>query len=823
MGKLSRFTVQTGETVTAFELGVLNAWRFNGEAARLEDKVDYNFVNGFVDVGDLPCRTATWAEMKTRKTPALEEFDAVSTNLPGFNRRVDFSGFWHLPHRLSRMARCTLIPPATETEPRFQLTTCGGVNIWVDGTHCVAFEPFARNAAHQIDIVLPLKSEGSEIVVLAEEMAERDTSFFFELEWLGDGPLTTTLTSAADPEDIALLMGLARDIAPMKTVFGDGDDLVLRAGDAVSRDVTISAQIGQSVHLSHKPPLFSATTTMRAGDDTINFGSLVDLADAYHPLKLVFSIGESRVERAVGFALLRTLTPTQLAPTLAARKAETLSYLAHHGEARTGRLLAMFEENMPWDDLAQDILDDTLAGINDRRDCSDFVMVPLLWIYGVHGDKFGAENKAKVRDAILNYRYWMDEPGNDAMWFWSENHVLCFHVSELIAGLLFPDETFTNSGITGRAHHELAQKRLERWFASILDHGLAEWNSAAYYPVDLIGLMGVYQWAEGALKQQAKDVLDRLFTMIALHACGSVPAGSMGRAYDKELRAGPLNELAPFAALALGSGWLTSGVAAMPMLCASAYTPPADLGKLAAPEGEIVRASYIQGYGDAGRLSLYKTANMQLSCCVEGTPGATGHQQHLIDVQAAAHPFARAWVNHPGEDDPWGSNRPSYWAGNGTMPAVGMFEEHALAWFDLGHAPRLAFTHAYLPRDAFDETHIGPDWIVARSGNGAVILKATAPIEPVTQGPGKDIEFRCAGAKTGWAVSVMDLEDAEIAPALARARALVLSQTATGMTLIGHGGPELSLDAKGRLSVDGAHVPFATTSRAPVVTFDNPQ
>ena len=51
---------------------------------------------------------------------------------------------------------------------------------------------------------------------------------------------------------------------------------------------------------------------------------------------------------------------------------------------------------------------------------------------------------------ILNFRYWIDEPGNDVMWFFSENHALLFHICQYYAGTLYPNEVFTCSGRTGR-------------------------------------------------------------------------------------------------------------------------------------------------------------------------------------------------------------------------------------------------------------------------------------------------------------------------------------------------------------------------------------
>src|SRR5690606_42068483 len=130
-----------------------------------------------------------------------------------------------------------------------------------------------------------------------------------------------------------------------------------------------------------------------------------------------------------------------------------------------------------------------------------------------------------------------------------------------------------------------------------------------------------------------------------------VPAGSMGRAYDKQWRAGRLAELAPFAAMAFGKGWLNTGVAALPMLAAGRYEPPKGLTALAfPPEGQVVEARYRQGYGPAALLSLHKNAHVQLSTNSGATPGAYGHQQHVLDLRLRSHPVARSWNNHRGED-----------------------------------------------------------------------------------------------------------------------------------------------------------------------------
>ncbi len=821
MPERARFVTQTGETVTAFALGRLEAGYYPGTVRRGVDNVDYKFINGFVDVGELPCRTAVRAEIADRTVALKDDFEIVSTNLPGFNRRLEFSGFWHRPTRLSRWV-CTRLVPPEGGDFRFRLATCGGVHVFVDGRKIAAFEPYTRNAAQETEIVLPLAQGGSDLVMLVEEIAERDTNYFVELTWLGEGELAAEVPGNADGRTLEMLMALARAVRPARVAFGEGEDLRLVIDQPATAAVTIVARVQQSVHMRHLPPLFEAVSTLAVGETEATFRLPDDLPEGYHELDIEFSLGESRIDRTIAFALLRDGRPHRLAGDLAARKRAGLSFLADHGELRVGRVLARLALGLDLDEGDRAALEDTLQAIETRRDCSDFVIVPLLWIYVDHRETLPLPLRTRIEAAILGYRYWMDEPGNDTMWFWSENHVLCFHVAELIAGGTFAEDVFTNSGMSGREHAALAEKRLARWFDAVEDHGLAEWNSAAYYPIDFIGLLASQRFAGEALKARAGTVLDRLCSMIALHTINGVSAGSMGRAYDKELRAGPLSELAPFATIAFGTGWLNRGVAALPMFCAGDYVPPDGFDQLVAPpEGRAVSARYVQGYGRAAQLALYKTSGVQLSASIDATPGAKGHQQHLIDVQAAGHPMARVWVNHPGADDPWGSDRPSYWAGNGVMPRVGQYQNCCLFLSDLGDNPRLAFTHAYAPLSVFDEHIAGYDFLVLRSAESFVALKATGPIEAVVEGPGAGIEHRVRGKRSGWAIMVGDLDGRNLAElaALVDGTSLGLSDGPLNLSCEGPLTPALRLDYRDGLFVEGRHAAFPTTSQTPEIAW----
>ena len=49
----------------------------------------------------------------------------------------------------------------------------------------------------------------------------------------------------------------------------------------------------------------------------------------------------------------------------------------------------------------------------------------------------------------------------------------------------------------------MGEERLSQWFDSVERHGLAEWNSAAYYPIDFIGLLALEHLGDGAIKARA--------------------------------------------------------------------------------------------------------------------------------------------------------------------------------------------------------------------------------------------------------------------------------------------------------------------------------
>lgn len=812
------YDVRNGETITSWVVSPLVADYFPGEAAVAEDRANYRFINGFVAVGDLPCRKAFWGTMVGRAIIPDLSWQPSHLNLPGANRRVEFTNFWHIPTHVRRWLRGGFRADS-DRELMLRLKTCGGVRIFVNGVEQVRFEPFQRNRESVTDVTLALKAGDNDILVHTEDLAERDTFWFVEMEVTDPQPITVVLPVALNNEEVAKLEALVRGVRPSRDVFVGGP-LELLFDVAPVDDLDVAVEIFSHGH--DRAVLVSTIAVLKAGETRLAVPEAKDLPDGYHGVRLRMGQGAGTVSRTIDAAFLSELAPQAGPLTLTERKREALAFQAQNGAPRIGRVLAMLASGKIDQVALRKLVDDALDSIDWRKDCSDFIMVPLLWIMAEYASALPDDLLARMRQSVLNYRYWVDEPGNDTMWFWSENHVLCFHTSQLLAGQLLRDATFSASGRTGGEQAALATERLGKWFDSVEAHGLAEWNSAAYYPIDFIGLLALEKWAGSEIAARARHQLDLIFRMIALHTLAGVPAGSQGRAYDKELRAGPLTELAPFAWVAFGHGWLNGGVASLPMFCASDYAPPEDVLALAQLEpGRSIEARYAQGL-ESGKLVLFKTEASHLSTVVDHKTGIRGHQQHVLDVRLGGHPMARLWINNPGEDDPWGHQRPSYWAGNGILPRVVQHRDVALMIFDTSNS-RLPLTHAYIGRDGLDEFLLERHWLFARSGRGFTALYNSHGLEMMQTGAMAGREVRSHAAISGWVALVGSGDATDFQHFMDRAHATKISFDPQSLTLrvVPPGSAPLTLDYDGTFFIGQEQQIFAHEQPMPLLTYDS--
>ena len=174
----------------------------------------------------------------------------------------------------------------------------------------------------------------------------------------------------------------------------------------------------------------------------------------------------------------------------------------------------------------------TIQYINSRYDCSDFSLLFLLRFYLEYKDLLPGCNMATIRNTFLNFKYWMDEPGEDSMCYWSENHQIIFAVCEYLAGLEWNKEVFTNSGMTGEEHRRKALERINIWLEQRFKYGFSEWYSNNYYPEDIAPMANYIQFSNDEKSvERMKIVMDLLWFDVATHSVNNTFVASSSRMY----------------------------------------------------------------------------------------------------------------------------------------------------------------------------------------------------------------------------------------------------------------------------------------------------
>jgi len=187
--------------------------------------------------------------------------------------------------------------------------------------------------------------------------------------------------------------------------------------------------------------------------------------------------------------------------------------------------------------------------IDGRFDCMDFRMQTMLRLMYVHGDtlrEIAPEGAQLIEDTFLNAKYWMTEPGEDSMCYWSENHQLLFAAAEYLAGQYWADKIFTNDGATGREHMARGRARIGHWTRQRFDFGYSEFNSSNYYRFNIGPASNFIQFCapeDHNLAERVKMSLDLLLFDISCYMHKFSFIAPTGRAYVDNMVGEPGNNL----------------------------------------------------------------------------------------------------------------------------------------------------------------------------------------------------------------------------------------------------------------------------------------
>ncbi|WP_071795932.1 hypothetical protein [Natronohydrobacter thiooxidans] len=700
---------------------------------------------------EYPCRTYFAAAFRDQR-PDERATGAPETVWLGFGSpRLDLSGFWFRATRLAARAE-TLIRAQEAGTARLRLATCGGAILRVNGTELLWMAGYTRNYETSAEAEVTLQAGENRIEIFFDDLAERDTRFYVQLDYLAGPEAEQAIpVSCTEAEARAVETALEGFHFPRST--HDGVPVVLRLpaplGVAAQAEFRIE---GDFMSHDHFPPIhrsLPATTT------EIDLGNADDLPGDFRHVRVQLSVAGFAAGRVYGTEISHAGKQGPAPQSPDARITETLQAIAEGGEADTVTAIARLALG---DGSARTraMIADALPRIDACWDCADFALVPLIWSRTRWPDLLGPELCARIDQTIAGYRYWMDEPGNDVQWYFSENHALLFHTAAHLGGALLPETLFTRSGRSGAEQSRIGAERLIAWFDHFEACEMAEFNSAPYFPIDLKGLTAIFALSPDAdLRERARRGIVRLAEIVANSAHQGVLTAAQGRSYEHTLRGTVTLELSAIGRLLWGTGSFGARFHATPQLalCLREHgLALPDLKDRACLSGEHAQEwRFAQGEGCFARLYHHKSADHAMGSAMAYRWGDWGYQETLIHARLGHNPAAQIWINHPGEVIHSGYGRPSYWGGSASVPRVQQYRDLAVVQFN-GTDPQPDFTHCWFPAPDFDAARIQGDTALAQSGQGHLMIRTSAALQVVDHGPTAGHELRLAGRQGWWLI-----------------------------------------------------------------------
>lgn len=683
--------------------------------------------------------------------------------------RVNFYGFTQIEaEKSAEMTLCLWCYPATD--------------VWVNGEKVISHEIPVYKPMRRVVADVQLNQGINTIFVRCQNLGVRDTRNIFGLQLQGE-------------------------LSGLKNTLPDTDGRVTQLIRADEWLDNVRAAGTQLLAPSEPPAECSVYLEYETYDKTVSWkdGSALDIGEGCQIIRLSLTVQGESLKRDL--ELIENDLPVYRT---------TKDSIPEHRKRVIAELVDLGRQYSPKDEKglyaygvyarmvagggkisAEDkkILMHSLAVVESCSDCADFalsVLLRILLTFPIEDE----ELLQRMKQVVLGFRYWPDEPGSDAMCFDSENHMLLFHGCQLAAGLMYPDEIFTRSGRTGREMNRLGNERSIKWLDQVLSCGFEEFLSEVYMCLTTAALLVLVDFGNEEVKEKATTVTDRLLEQLAHHAFHGNAIGPMGRAYRDVIN--PQRQGMQSLLHYIKPTTPRRRTYFLSTFATSTYKVPENLPRMM---DEPVSMVYRSG---SAEINLEKTEDYLLSSvncpAVKNggigsshsvfSPGAFGYQQHLwyaaLDVNCVA------FINHPGITKDKCDMRPGYWYGNGIMPALKQ-EGHILGgiYYLNKQTHPIYFTHLFWPSFALDESVTEPHWYFGRKGSGYMAIWSSVegvPFDDVLTGceyrfPAEHSAFLCVMGSAA--------EDGGFREFMQRAKATSPVLSADGRTLHTDGGYSL--------------------------------
>lgn len=424
--------------------------------------------------------------------------------------------------------------------------------------------------------------------------------------------------------------------------------------------------------------------------------------------------------------------------------------------ATKGNALALFKLGRA-DEISLEMIDAMCKRIEQRADCADFDLLPLLWLIWedrqLYTSVLDPFIKQRVREAALSFRYWVDEPESSSMFYCSENHRIGFHVCEYLAGLLYPVDMFSCARQNGMYHSMKGRMHLVEWLNQRCRAGFDEPHSDSYLPVTMSAILvlrEVLPMEEYNLRNMVNILLDFMTYIYAVSCFDGVMATPRGRSYNMPLRSRLRSSIC-------GSFWLLFGNApANPNhmnqeLVFSPYIPPRGICELAdnfTPATFTFKQGIMHFDKHTADFTIRRTADYMIGGVRDHNVGMC--DMHFISEMIALRNDISICFSAPQNTAEGSGLRPDYWAGQAFLPRVLMGKRTlAVIWHNVNN-PDIWMTHCHFNKRKFDEVVENSGWTFGRSGNGYVGIWSSKPHSFRKEGVYSGRELICDGNEAVW-------------------------------------------------------------------------
>jgi hypothetical protein len=500
--------------------------------------------------------------------------------------------------------------------------------------------------------------------------------------------------------------------------------------------------------------------------------------------------------------------------TTSERAREALEALAARQDspaAALARVVLGYDER-----LAPAAMEAACTHLERRFDCADFFAV---WLHIVlHRDDerpcLPRSDRTRVEEALRGLKYWIDEPGIDAMCFFTENHQLIFHTAAYLSGYRFPDALFAGGTRSGRRLAAEARGRLLCWIGARQAGGFSEWDSSAYLAMDAYALLALVEFSpEAEVVEVARGLLDKLLHYVAVHSWRGVHGSSHGRCYVNSLKSARFDGTSGLQRIAWGTGGFEGEHWATLLFALSRRYRVPDRIVDAATDLSGITETQVHSFGRyryeadlrddpwSVHTMTRRTPHYMLSAALDQRPGDPGIQEHIW--QATLGRDALVFTTYPANTAESGHARPNFWAGSARLPRVRMYGRTVIVLYDVVATVGLGRTHAHFPTTAFDEWRIGGHRAFARVGAGYVSLWSDGELTLAGRGPGAGRELQTTGGRAWVCWTGSEEEDGSFESFVRELMRVAPEPVDTGVRCADPSGADLELRRLGPFFVDG--------------------